>query len=588
MEQGVSGYFDIAGTEKFTGRFFYDEQYDKASGKRQVSITGISVQSLTYGGNWWPGGTVAVDGETLGTMTYEGTTTHSVSVGASEAWNQVNAIAGRGGEFPWVSGEIESNPDGSKTVTFTVDVKLYRNASSPLVLIQGSKTIGLTAIPRSSAVTAQTTSMGSTMAIAIQRADAAYTHDLSWEFGGESGIIAQGAATGASWEVPLRLAKLIPAAVSGTAKILCKTFSGGTELGQSEAEVTLTVPNDERTRPKVTLEVNPTSALPQKFAGLYVQGKTNVNAAVGASSEYSQVDKISTTAWGKTFEGQAVVFEPPGTSGELTVRTTVTDLRGYSTQKDVTIAVIPYSPPAVIPLGGASRPSAARSDVDGKPKADGEYLRVEAGRSYSTVNGLNSCILKARWAESGTDSYSPWVTLLPAYGSDFYTGVAGAGFEKGDGYTVQLTAEDEITGEVSIFIQVPSSAVPLHLGEGGRNVGLGQYCDYSGPDRVDVGWKLYANRGIGLMKIYEGTGLAQGQGVLSGAPDAPVQMVEHYSLFLAIVGGYPVLCARSGSDIRGAGVDNDLNRIGLRLTWNGADITVTKSENSMSALYALI
>lgn len=144
MTQGVSGYFDVAGTENFTGRFFYSEEYDKLSGKRKVSITGISIQSTVYGGTWWPGGTVAVEGETLCTMSYEGKTTHIVSVGASEKWHEVAAVDMWGLYFPWESSEIASNADGSKSVTFDVDVKLWRNSSSPTITIKGSMTIDLT------------------------------------------------------------------------------------------------------------------------------------------------------------------------------------------------------------------------------------------------------------------------------------------------------------------------------------------------------------------------------------------------------------------------------------------------------------
>lgn len=149
MNQGVSGYFDIPGTSGygFAGRFFYSEEYEKTTGKRVVSITGISIQSTIYGGTWWPGGTVAVEGETLGSMTYEGTSTHTVTVNADGVWYSVGAIADRGGEFPWVSSEIESNADGKKTVTFDVDITLFRNSSSPRPKIQGTFSVDLTNIP---------------------------------------------------------------------------------------------------------------------------------------------------------------------------------------------------------------------------------------------------------------------------------------------------------------------------------------------------------------------------------------------------------------------------------------------------------
>lgn len=147
MEVGVSGYFDVIGTENFTGRFFYSEEYDRITGKRIVSITGISIQSTVYGGTWYPGGTVAMDDEVLCTMSYEGTTTHTVTVNASEQWHSVAAISGRGGEFPWVSSELVSKPDGSKSVTFTVDLKLWRNSSSPTVVIKGSSVVKLSDAP---------------------------------------------------------------------------------------------------------------------------------------------------------------------------------------------------------------------------------------------------------------------------------------------------------------------------------------------------------------------------------------------------------------------------------------------------------
>lgn len=146
MEAGVSGYFDIVGTEKFTGRFFYSEEYDKTNGKRVVKITGISIQSTVYGGTWYPGGTVEMDGEVLQTMTYEGRTTHTVSVGASANWHNVSAL-GEDGAFPWVSSEITSNTDGSRSVTFTIDLTLWRATDSWKIYIKGSHVVELSNVP---------------------------------------------------------------------------------------------------------------------------------------------------------------------------------------------------------------------------------------------------------------------------------------------------------------------------------------------------------------------------------------------------------------------------------------------------------
>ena len=143
MAQGVTGYFDIAGSENFTGRFFYSEEYDASTGKRVVSITGISIQSTVYGGTWYPGGTVAVEGETLCTMSYEGKTTHQVTAGANSTWYEVKAIDLWGLYFPWASSEIDSNADGSRSATFDVSITLYRASDGHKVTIKGSQTVDL-------------------------------------------------------------------------------------------------------------------------------------------------------------------------------------------------------------------------------------------------------------------------------------------------------------------------------------------------------------------------------------------------------------------------------------------------------------
>jgi hypothetical protein len=143
MTQGVNGHFDIAGDYGFTGRFFYAETYDEKTGNRTVSITGISIQSKTYGSTWYPGGPVAVDGETLFAMDYNDPATNWVTIG--EAGDQWYKVGGRTvAAFPWASEELKSNPDGSKNVTFTVDLTLYRNSSSPKPTISGNFTVELT------------------------------------------------------------------------------------------------------------------------------------------------------------------------------------------------------------------------------------------------------------------------------------------------------------------------------------------------------------------------------------------------------------------------------------------------------------
>lgn len=145
MAQGVSGYFDIAGDYGFTARVFYSEACDESTGNRIVSITGISVQSTTYGGTWYPGGTVSMDEQVLGQeMSYNSPATHSVYISAGDGWYEIQPITYQGGiAFPWASGEISSGSDGSCSVTFDVALTFYRDSSTPRPVTSGSMAIDL-------------------------------------------------------------------------------------------------------------------------------------------------------------------------------------------------------------------------------------------------------------------------------------------------------------------------------------------------------------------------------------------------------------------------------------------------------------
>lgn len=151
MTQGVSSYFDLSGDNGFSARVFYSEQYDSSTGKRVVSITGISFQSTIYGGTWYPGGTVKVDGETVLTMDYNDPATHLVTISsAGDTWWSSGGMY-ETDDFPYSSGEISSEDDGTKSVTITVDITLYRNSSSVKATVSGSATIQLTTVPLSCA-----------------------------------------------------------------------------------------------------------------------------------------------------------------------------------------------------------------------------------------------------------------------------------------------------------------------------------------------------------------------------------------------------------------------------------------------------
>jgi hypothetical protein len=126
------------------------------------------------------------------------------------------------------------------------------------------------------------------------------------------------------------------------------------------------------------------------------------------------------------------------------------------------------------------------------------------------------------------------------------------------------------------------------LGKGGRNIGIGQYCNYENADRVDIGWTAHFNTGIGLRKVFANGVWENGKSLSSAVSAADTSVIMSYTVFLAILrnGGsdYPVLFARSGNIIAGG-------FSGSTITMTYADNTLTLSgagSTTVTALYELL
>lgn len=130
----------------------------------------------------------------------------------------------------------------SISLSFTASLK---SPSAGTKTISGSiSTLNLTAEPAASAsivsLGADSVQMGKKLLISISRDDAACTHILKYTFGGVTRNIADNVASSYGWAVP-DLASLCANAVSGNCVITCVTYREGSYIGQTTANVTLTV-----------------------------------------------------------------------------------------------------------------------------------------------------------------------------------------------------------------------------------------------------------------------------------------------------------------------------------------------------------
>ncbi|NCB96543.1 MAG: hypothetical protein EOM35_08875, partial [Negativicutes bacterium] len=257
-----------------------------------------------------------------------------------------------GEEFQMASGSttVGHNADGTKSFWFSATFN-PNNGLHGAITVSGN--ITLQTIPRSSSISFSTGTIGSPLAITINRASTSFTHTLRWTWGSRSGTIASGLTTSASWTIPMDFCNELPNNVSGTGTIYVDTYSGSTKIGTQSKQFTANVPSSViPTFTGITLDDQNAIAKALITGNTFVQIMSNIKVTFnGASGIYNSTIKgfraevlnrdIILTSNGGT-------LGPMNFNGTATIRASVTDSRGrVSATKDVTITLLEYYAPVV-------------------------------------------------------------------------------------------------------------------------------------------------------------------------------------------------------------------------------------------------
>lgn len=247
---------------------------------------------------------------------------------------------------------VGHNADGTKTFGLMASFS-GSGGYSPSTLSIGGNSFTLTTIPRTSSFSGQTVAVGSNMAITINRASSAFTHNLRYGFGSKSGTIATGVATSTSWAVPINFAEEMPNGTSAQGTIWCDTYSGNTKIGTSHYIFTVTVPDTIKpTFTGITLSDVNTAAQSLIPGNTFIQVVSNIKVAFsGASGSYGS----SITGYKAEIVGKKQTTNVNGGTlgimnynGAITIRASVSDSRGrWSDTKDVSVTVLEYFAPAL-------------------------------------------------------------------------------------------------------------------------------------------------------------------------------------------------------------------------------------------------
>lgn len=292
------------------------------------------------------------------------------------------------------TGAISHGSDGSKKLdcsgSFTIDGSSYLSGGSISCSIQ------LESIPRATKPTlsASTVALGSAVTINISPAVSTWTHNIYYRIGtGDWVRFATGVKSNYSWTVPLAIASSYPTATKGTITIGLNTYNGSTQIGGTQTvNLNITIPAS--VAPSVS-----TIAISEMVSGLsnfgYVQTKSKLKIVASASGSYgssirSYVYNIGSQSY-SGLENTYTMSDEVRDSGTVAVTVTVTDSRGRTASKTVSITVLAYSPPQI-----TNFECSRCGDANGSANANGQYLKVTFGYSVSPLNNKNqaNCVLK--------------------------------------------------------------------------------------------------------------------------------------------------------------------------------------------------
>lgn len=408
---------------------------------------------------------------------------------------------------------IAHNSDGSKTFSvsaFTGWLYLDHNYSA------SAASFTLPSIARASSLTASNGTLGVSQTLKINRKSTSFRHILRRTVGSSDTNVLIGKSQNVvsyAWSPSKSWAQYNTTGKTIACKLELETYASSSAtsvIGTVSKSITLTIPEDDDTKPTVSIAVAPVnpSNFPTALAGLYIQGKSKAKVTCTASPKYNATISEYTVSAGtlsKRGSSSAQTTDYLQTAGSIPVTAKVKDSRGFygQTAAATNITVLPYSKPTIAPIDGQSKIICERSDANGASSRSGTYLRIRAKAVYSSLDSKNTCTMQYRYKiESG--AWSAWINLTSS------NGVVDATLDRGlsaqSAYTVELRAVDLIEASVSFPFSIPTDAVNLHLRAGGKGIGIGRYC--AGEGRLDVAYDAFFEKGVtthGEVEMYGDT-----------------------------------------------------------------------------------
>lgn len=418
---GITKALEFSGTKNMKARVTVTETYDIAKNSSDLTVAVDLLSTGQYGYGYFLDGSVSVDNDALVTMSSESGDDYVYI----DKQNSYCPISSKNGS-PWKVSGIKHDPDGAKSITVSFSVKGFNEANKGAhgFVVEGSFVTSLTHIPRESTIGATDANIGSISMIAVSRKNAAYTHSIRYTFAATSGYIKEDGTISAEevtmdaasipFAIPTSFYAQIPNEKNAVCTLVCKTYSGTTQIGESKSTTFVITAAESLNAPQVTgmvEDINPvTLALTgdkHKFIRYYSDALCTISATARneATIKSNLIDGVSVSGRTRTINGMA----------KASVTFKAVDSRGYASVKRVPVDLIPYIPLTCVASAGRKNPTDGTAELTIK----GNYYDGSLGGTN------NSLTLQYRKGSGSLVSVNPvlngntYTATIPLEGLDY-------------------------------------------------------------------------------------------------------------------------------------------------------------------------
>lgn len=409
----------------------YEGTIEASTSKKLTTIPRTTTPSLSAS-SVKPGGSI-----TISMPRASSSFDHTLTYSCGKSSGTIGSNLGTSKTWTVPTSFITQNPNGNQTCTITC--KTYSGST-----YIGSKSVSFTVgYYGASTFTLSGGSVGSSVTASITRNYSGFTHQVYWKFTGQSSYTSASSSAGTSltWTPPAStLYALIPSTTKGTLTVLVRTYYGSTKIG-SDATKTLTLSVPSSIVPSLTsVSVSEGNATVTSLIGAYTQSKSKIKTTIngakaGSGSSISAYSITVKDSAGKTLSTINASSGTSGTitsSGTITITGKVTDKRGRTASKSVTVTMLAYTAPTISGVS-VTRSTDTTALVKGTLSAKSlivssteknsikykiGYKKI-ADTSYTYVTGTSASLsLALSKTISGLDATSSYDVIV--YGGDVF------------------------------------------------------------------------------------------------------------------------------------------------------------------------